>query len=241
MKNQQIYQFDSHVLNDQYKKLYRFVSTFNISNQSILDWGCGNGHFSFSLISAGAIGVSAYSFMPKPSILNDFTEETLRYYWAAEAEPVKLPFKDRSFTMVFSIGVLEHVHEEGGNQEESLKEIHRILEDDGLFLCFHLPNKYSAVEFLANTIKSNLKNNFYTHTKKFTKRDIQKWAIDNNFQVTEFGRYNFLPRNYLKKLPRVIKNSILFRFLYNLLDDFLSSIFSFFNQNLYFVFKKNVS
>ncbi|MBQ4132690.1 MAG: methyltransferase domain-containing protein [Desulfovibrionaceae bacterium] len=47
---------------------------------------------------------------------------------------------------MFSIGVFEHVHETGGDQLASLKEISRVLKPEGFFLCFHLPNKYSWVE-----------------------------------------------------------------------------------------------
>jgi len=58
-------------------------------------------------------------------------------------EPVILPFAADAFDLVFSVGVLEHVHEAGGDARGSILEIERVLKPGGHFLCFHLPNRYA--------------------------------------------------------------------------------------------------
>src|SRR5262249_59740178 len=67
--------------------------------------------------------------------------------------PVKPPFNETTFGLVFSIGVLEHVHEAGGNARGSILELERVLKPGGHFLCFHLPSRYAWGENLRKVLK----------------------------------------------------------------------------------------
>ena len=120
-------------------------------------------------------------------------------------DPIHLPYEDESFDAVVSVGVLEHVRQFGGNEIKSLKEIHRILKKDGLFLCFHFPNKYSWIEALARRIPSK-----HYHPYLFTKKDIYHLNQNVGLLVEELKGYAILPRNELSRLPDSIKNNLWF-------------------------------
>ena len=92
----------------------------------------------------------------------------------------RLPFTDESFDAVFSIGVLEHVRETGGDEVDSLKEIKRVLKKDGYFICTHLPNKFSWIEFLTSFMKSK-----HHHEYKYSKSDIKRIVELSGFNLIE--------------------------------------------------------
>jgi len=82
-----------------------------------------------------------------------------------------------------------------------LKEIGRILKRQGKFFCFHLPNKYSWVEAIITLIyKFTTIPGSAPHSKKFTRKDIEKLLERSGYKLLEYRRYNFLPRNFTKKL-----------------------------------------
>lgn len=201
-----------------------------------LDWGCGNGHWSALVHHFYKSKVSGYSFSyPTPELDPSFFYHTV----ADTNEPVHIPYKDAEFDAVFSIGVLEHVHEYKGDQVLSLKEIHRLLRPDGMFLCFHLPNKLSWVESLAKFIMLFKKTRFLPHSKKFSGHDVEVLCAQSGFELIEQGIYNFLPRNFFKRMQDQ-DNQKLFRFL-DLVDTVLSKIFFPFCNQRYFIARKRSS
>ncbi len=208
---------------------------------SVLDWGCGDGHFSYFLLNKG---IETYSFNvnrgdsynPDGCRLEGYLESEFQdsfKYKVSSMGPVHIPYDDNTFDAVVSVGVLEHVRQEGGDEVESLKEIRRILKKGGLFLCYHFPNKYSWIEALArrNTSKHH-------HPYLFTKKEIYHLNELAGLKVEGLKGYALLPRNELSRLPDSIKNNILFVNFYNFLDRLLVSIFPAFFQNYYFLSKK---
>jgi SAM-dependent methyltransferase len=103
-----------------------------------------------------------------------------------------LPFKDASFNVVISSGVLEHV----ANDFESLKEINRILKEGGLFFCFHLPYKYSYTQNI-----QHLKGNWY-HNKLYSKNEVKHLLEKSNYKLLDiwhralFPKISFVPPFY---------------------------------------------
>ena len=59
----------------------------------------------------------------------------------------------------------------------------------------YLPNKYSYIEFITKHFFHRL-TKFYSHQKKFTKREISSLLNENGFQVTNLTRIHFLPSLY---------------------------------------------
>lgn len=197
------YHFDTLPALVQYETLFKDIDSFQFKlDQKILDWGCGNGWFSYYLISQGFRDVTSYAYgwdsikpamdrIPQLKVVNGAEHQL--------STASKLPFPDQSFDVVFSIGVLEHVHETGGDQIDSLNEIKRILGPGGIFYCYHFPNKYTWIEYLKSKVASGKD---YLHTKKFTREDIVKMSNATGMEILKVQRYNLLPYN-------IFRNSVL--------------------------------
>lgn len=234
-----LYQYDNAISSKQYETPVIVSSSYTKDGDHVLDWSCGNGHFSLYLGYKGAqvTGSSFYNEIPECLINESFFSLRL----IDEKESIYLPFEDKSFDSVFSIGVLEHVHETGGSQISSLKEIHRILCNKGHFLCFHLPYKYSWVENFGRLIPKRIQKKLpigHPHSKRFSKKDIVVLLEQAGFSLVDFGRYNFLPRNFSYALSPCLKNNKLFISLFNHIDALLSSVFPFLCSQSYFVARK---
>lgn len=227
-------QFTTTASGAQYIKSYELANRFIPSSAHVLDWGTGSGHFSFFLLTRGhmvdAFGIDASECVLRDQLCAEFPES---YKLTIEQAAVsQLPYTDTTFDAVVSIGVLEHVRETGGTEAASLAEIHRILKDDGIFLCYHLPNRYSLIELLSRFCK-----NKYSHRYRFTSQQIRSYAKEAGLEIIELRRYGVLPRLIMRKVPFFDKlvNVI------NRLDDILSFLFSPICQNYYFVARKRSS
>ncbi|EGY25819.1 methyltransferase domain protein [Desulfovibrio sp. A2] len=197
----------------------------------VLDWGCGNGHFSWFLLRH-AMHVTGYSFRDAPEILRNNPD--FQHVRGSAKSPVELPFETASFDAVFSIGVLEHVHECGGSQLGSLREIARVLKPGGLFHCFHLPNTLSWVEQLCRVLKPVFGKKLHAHTRLFNERDIRALCAETGFALLDLGRYNVLPRNQLAKLLPSLTMRPGFVSTLDTLDETINGILPYFSQQWYF-------
>jgi SAM-dependent methyltransferase len=193
-----------------------------------LDWGCGNGHFSYFL-TRQHIATTGFTFDNFPVFLE--SEPLFCFVKGSISEPMKLPIPDSSFDVVFSVGVLEHVHETGGSEMESLREIRRILKHGGRFVCFHFPNKYQWVETLGKPL--GLLEHF--HQRKYTRKYIERLTEQSGFRIVEIGRYNFFPRNQLRFLPDMLTKQDIVVYLFESLEWLASHLLSCFCTNYYFV------
>lgn len=206
-------QFRSLPQASQYRRLYSLVRACMPAGARVLDWGCGNGHFSFFLARQGAV-VTSFSFEPQPAIFELLTpaeRARITFVPGSTGDPQSLPFADGSFDCVFSIGVLEHVRETGGTELASLREIHRVLRSGGRFVCYHLPNRYSYIEALNRLVYGPLDPTMRIpwkyHKYRFTQREIRALCAEAGFSVTEVQRYGAIPRNMLGRLPRALAHS----------------------------------
>ena len=140
---------------------------------------------SYWLVNNG-VSTTGYSFDPAPPPLAN----SPLFTHVPGDNPFTIPFDDNRFSSVFSIGVLEHVHETGGNQEASMREIFRVLRPGGIFICVHLPNSNGWIEPFAKTI--GLRGNY--HDQKYTEKTASSLFEKNGLSIIETGAYNFLPR-----------------------------------------------
>ena len=108
------YQYNNEITARQYELPINISSSYINEGDKALDWSCGNGHFSLYLIfkKLQVTGSSFYDTIPEYLLKENLFSLKL----ADENESISLPFDDESFDHVFSIGVLEHVHEMGGDQ-----------------------------------------------------------------------------------------------------------------------------
>lgn len=97
------------------------------SDGPILEAGCGLGYY---VIYYKDLGYQIYGL----EWVSEALRKTKLYrpdVGVLAGDVDDLPFKDKTFKMVFSGGVLEHFE---SGPEQALSETHRILDDDGLFL-----------------------------------------------------------------------------------------------------------
>lgn len=224
-------QFRSLLSADQYQKLYQIVRQYLAADSSVLDWGCGNGHFSYFLLRSH---YQTYGYALEDFYFRSVLEPLgYQFQQGSFADAIALPYADQQFEGVVSVGVLEHVRETGGDELASLKEIFRLLKPGGYFICYHLPNQYSWIDAIASFIP-----NKHHHQYRYTQPQIQQLCQTAGFQVLGCKRYGFLPRNFWGNLPASLRNLRSLAHLWNLFDTILSYSLSLFCQNYWFVAQK---
>jgi SAM-dependent methyltransferase len=179
--------------------------------------------------------VTAYSLEHSPEIfaaLSASERQRLEFVRGSLAEVRRLPFAEGQFGAAFSVGVLEHVRELGGDERASLAELRRILSGRGVLICYHLPNRYSYIEAIRRRL-NRTGGDF--HEYRFTGEDIENLCRDAAFAVLEKGRYGFLPRNSLSRLPGALRDGRVVTSILNRGDALLERMFYPIVQNHYFV------
>ena len=124
----------------------------------VLDWGGGKGYAAYFLQQLGA-QVKLYE-------TNAFPHRTLWHKLHLQAKTSNgpaLPFEAKMFDAVIGFGVLEHVPYD----YDALKEVNRVLKDDGLFFCFNLPNQTGYVH------KVTRWRGVRYHDRLYTKRETK--------------------------------------------------------------------
>lgn len=189
LAQKKLYQFVSRVCASQYIRAYELVGRYVPRGSRVLDWGAGSGHFSYFLLERGN-HVTAFT-LEKHCGLDDHLRASYadRYESVASHDARLLPFQDESFHAVVSIGVLEHVRETGGSEEASLREIRRVLKPGGVFLCYHLPNRYSWIEATNKYLRSWFsKRQYKYHGFKYTRPDIRRLAAEADLTLKVLPR-----------------------------------------------------
>ena len=143
----------------------------NKLNFKILDAGCGTG------------GVSTELKAFKPYAI-DYSEEAIRYSKSRKIDNIArasiscMPFKNCSFDIVISLDVLYHKNVR--NDFETLKEIHRVMNQNGVLL-LNLP----AYNFLRS------RHDEAVHTKhRYTIRDLKGKVEKAGFEIEKITYRN---------------------------------------------------
>ncbi len=234
-----IEQFGSLVAACQYRRLYRLAARWVRSGARVLDWGCGRGHLAYFLVRSG-FRVTAYSLEHEPEVFASLPPEDrsrLHFVRGREGDARALPFPAGRFDAVFSVGVLEHVRELGGDERASLLEIRRVLSEGGVFVCYHLPNRHSyivaASRWLRRRGRDGDRDAF--HRYRFTSGAIRRLCREAGLSVRESGRYGFVPRNSFNRLPSRLGDSRTLAWMVDAGDAALGRLFSPLDQNYFFV------
>lgn len=236
-------QWTNGLIASQYMTPYRIVSKYLSSEKKlkVLDWGCGDGHLSYFLCKKKNLQVNAFSFddLGKiSSLFSQFFQKNFVFHKGDYADPVNLPLANGTFDAIFSMGVLEHVRETGGNEVSSLKELYRVLKPGGLLFVFHFPNRYSWIEMVnRQAVKLKLTSK-YVHNFLYRKNDIKHLSDEAGFELLETGLYNLFPRNLFRSLsPAIANNKFVIR-AFQMFEGVFSVFLKNFSQNNYVVLKK---
>jgi ubiquinone/menaquinone biosynthesis C-methylase UbiE len=225
-------QFGHPISARQYLKAYHLTSKHVRAGAEVLDWGAGNGHFSYFLVRAG-YKTSGCDFEGPPPVCSSFISQGYQFKTCPAEDPISIPFESERFDALTGIGVLEHVRESGGAESRSLVEIRRVLKPGGAFICFHLPNQYSWIE-------AGLRlTHRWSHRYRYTQEDIVSLAKNTGFDIVEIERYAILPRNIWSwGMQGRTNTGVRLAKTYDSLDEMLSRLIPFFCQNYLFVAKK---
>ncbi len=187
--------FLRHAFWEQYRFAHRIVAA--PPGRELLDWGAGVGHFGFVQHELGA-RVTAFTVDIEGA---GPYEDVLRALAARNgldhrtgSDPVELPFPDASFDIAVSCGVLEHVREFGGDDQGSLRELHRVLRPGGRLLCLHLPNRFSASE----AVRRRLGRTHHAFT--YRADEFERLATNAGFTIEASSRYGVVPWNSCSRL-----------------------------------------
>lgn len=198
--SRELLQFGGLVAARQYRPLHRAVRRYVPPGSRVLDWGAGNGHFSYFLTRAG---YRATAFALAGGAFEKWLPASgWRFVAGSPDEPTRLPFEDASFDAVASVGVLEHVHEAGGEDRASLAELARVLRPGGVFVCCHLPNRWSWIEFAARR-----RPGIHKHDVRYQPDDVARLLDAAGLEPLEVRRYGFLPRNEWARAPRTLADA----------------------------------
>lgn len=212
----------------QYLHLYRLVRRHVPPGSRVLDWGAGNGHFSYFLQRA-SYKATGFSFQPD-TFRTFLPNPDYEFFAGNESEPTVLPFGNGSFDAVASVGVLEHVRETGGSEQGSLDEIRRVLRPGGLFVCYHFPNATSWIDLAARTVPGK-----HFHIHRYRQLDIRRLTQAAGLELLEWRRYGILPRNMWHRAPRSLRRSRLVARAWDALDVLLAAPLGPLCQNYCFV------
>jgi SAM-dependent methyltransferase len=144
----------------------------------VLDWGCRHGVDACLVrMHLGPEAEIHGCDLPRPGVypvFHDFAR--LQYSQVRPTGPI--PYPDNYFDTVIADGVLEHV----ANDYEALKELHRILQRDGLLVISCLPNRYSYLECLGLQLR------LPHHLRTYTMGTIRSMLLHSGF-VPSCQRY----------------------------------------------------
>lgn len=152
----------------------------------ILEAGCGFGQWVISLKRQGfnilGIDIAANTIQMLKKNYPD-----LKVY-IADVED--LPFKDKSFNVYLSFGVIEHFRD---GPQKVLREARRVLKKDGLL---YLTVPYLNIpRFVKYKLLENPKGEFYQYL--YSKGDIIKLIEKAGFKIDKVKNYDFI--NAIKK------------------------------------------
>jgi SAM-dependent methyltransferase len=157
---------------------------------TILDWGCHHAPDSCMLraVLGEAVTLHGCDFNPPGRFAHFHGFAGLAYRQLQD--PISLPYASHSFDVVISSGVLEHTMMD----YESLKELHRVLKDQGLLIITFLPNRLSLSEFVSRRLKMN------AHLRLYGMAEALRMLRHFGFNPLHHGYHQFLPAHNWQRL-----------------------------------------
>lgn len=219
--NFMIYELDSRM-----EKVLSALDRFSKGKTlSILDVGCGTGHYiQEMLIRNHQVVGSDIAFgmlMKAKQKLNNFKNNSSLIHANIE----NLPFDDEAFDAIVCIGVIEYLPD----PRKALKELNRLVKNEGVVIV-SAPNLYSlkfildpyyivrGVEYILKKMGLNIKKkkqvindvsmNHNFKNKRFRLKKLLKIFTDENFSVVNISPVAFGPVAFFQKAYFSLKTNI---------------------------------
>lgn len=153
---------------------------------TILDLGCGMGALTKELMVYGDV----YGL--------DFSEQSIRFCKERgltnifQGDATNIPFEDQKFDLVICLDVLEHIEQ----HDKAVKEIKRVLKDNGLLITF-VPAFMSLW---------SINDDLSEHKRRYIKSELNKLLINNSFIIKRSSYFNtalFIPIFLTRKINKV--------------------------------------
>ena len=161
----------------------------------ILDVGCGTG-FYFPVLKKFSKKIVGFDFSPE--MIDEakllIKEKKLLNIKAEVGDVEKLKYKDKSFDCVICFDVLHHIP----NLKKGLKEINRVMKDDGIFIAIE-PNMLNPVMFIAHSIpkeeRGAVKRNYPLKLKRL---------LSTNFSRIKVNYINYIASSKNKIVLKIV-------------------------------------
>jgi SAM-dependent methyltransferase len=181
----------------------------------IIDWGGLYGHITMILRTMGLKKAHNYLLHKTPHYALFEEQFGIPTLWGLE--PNRLSLDSRSVDAFISSGVLEHVREDGQGQEACiLKEMYRVLKDDGLLFIWNLPAKWGSSELLAMAAGK------WHHQVRYWEKEIFHLLKMAGFEILYWDKHKFFPGSAMQRIQRWVEPIRLLKF-----DNTLSHVFPF--------------
>lgn len=155
----------------------------------VLDWGCGKEHVSKLMMDPGPGELDSCDVVSEKvdSAVGQETPIIQRFGIPVKPleHPCLLPYEDETFDVLLSVGVLEHVSNDGA----SLREIKRVLKPGELSLCFFLPRTLSWTQKLANARGDNYDD------RPYSKAVVKELMGKAGLELLDLWYRQVLPKN----------------------------------------------
>ncbi len=163
--------------------VFKQYKIFLPRNGRVLDWGCWHALDSCMIKSYSEKDISMHGcgFLEPGSFPTFWNFASLQYQKLDHI--FELPYEDNFFDVVIGSGVLEHV----AMDYESLKEIYRVLKNNGFLIITFLPNRFSYTEFFARITKR------HTHIRRYGMKETKGFLLHFGFEPIYFCYHQFIP------------------------------------------------
>ncbi len=159
------------------EKTFSILNQIGVRGKKVLDFGCGDGRYSFQIAKLGASEVVGIDVSPAMiEIANrELQNQKIEKVKFLEADGNNLPFGDKFFDVIFSNFVLHHFE----NTLKPLQEISRVLDKNGFFLGTFNTAEVSDEKLFNTEIPLQLGKENFVVVHNFIKSDEE---IQQNFE-----------------------------------------------------------
>jgi ubiquinone/menaquinone biosynthesis C-methylase UbiE len=149
----------------------------------ILDWGCGRAPDACLLRTTTPEHVTQLHGCDVRHGPYDAVYASVGMTFTRLNHPYELPYEHNTFDTVIGSGVLEHAPDD----DQSLRELYRVLKPGGRLIITFLPNRWSYTEWVARRFK------LIHHRRRYTVHALRHQLLHRGFEPLYIGYHQVMP------------------------------------------------